>query len=123
METANANPEKRFFISLITRDISLIDAILDLIDNAIDALVRTTGIDPYRDFILRLGKPLPGILGKISIAFSKNEFKIQDNCGGITFKSASQDVFRFGHPDPEKRISLSVFGIGMKRAFQDWPSY
>jgi hypothetical protein len=115
MPNANANPEKRFFIDLITRDISLEDAILDLIDNAIDSLLRTRAIDPYKDLICPEGAPAEP-LAEIRIKFSPKQFKIVDNCGGIPFESAEKDVFRFGHPDPHSRASLSVFGIGMKRA-------
>ena len=37
---AIASPEKRFFIHLITKDITLEDAILDLIDNSINSLLK-----------------------------------------------------------------------------------
>jgi hypothetical protein len=37
---ADASPEKRLFISLITRDISLIDAFLDIIDNSINSALE-----------------------------------------------------------------------------------
>ncbi|TKJ41145.1 hypothetical protein CEE37_05615 [candidate division LCP-89 bacterium B3_LCP] len=115
MINANANPEKRFFIDLIVRDISLVDAILDLIDNAIDSLVRTKDIDLYKDF-KSTDDSSDTSLAKIDIKYSKDQFSIEDNCGGITFESARDEVFRFGHPDPHNRFSLSVFGIGMKRA-------
>ena len=115
MPEANANPEKRFFIALLTRDIALDDAILDLIDNSVDSLVRSKNIDFNRDFIK--DEPEQGdVLSEIRINFTSKTFKIEDNCGGITFEHAERDVFRFGHPDPNKRMSLSVFGIGMKRA-------
>ena len=42
---ADARPEKRLFISLITRDISLIDAFLDLIDNSINAALEPLADD------------------------------------------------------------------------------
>lgn len=115
MPEANANPEKRFFIDLITRDISLEDAILDLIDNAVDSFIRTREIDPYKNLIQPNNIPAEP-LAEIRINFTTQQFKIIDNCGGISFGSAQNDVFRFGHPDPHKRASLSVFGIGMKRA-------
>ena len=115
MINANANPEKRFFIDLIIRDISLVDAILDLIDNAIDSLVRTKKIDLYRDFKGTDDSSFKPT-ARIDIKYSKNQFSIEDNCGGITFESARDEVFRFGHPDSHRRVSLSVFGIGMKRA-------
>ena len=115
MPDANANPEKRFFIDLITLDISLEDAILDLIDNAVDSLIRTRGIDPYKNLIHPNDAPAEP-LAEIRIKFTPQHFKITDNCGGISFESAQRDVFRFGKPDPHIRASLSVFGIGMKRA-------
>jgi len=37
---AAANPEKRLFIELITRDITLADAILDIVDNSINAAME-----------------------------------------------------------------------------------
>ena len=115
MPEANANPEKRFFIQLITRDIALDDAILDLIDNSVDSLVRSKDIDIYRDFI-KDEHEQGDVLAEIRINCTSKTFKIEDNCGGITFENAERDVFRFGRPDPNKRMSLSVFGIGMKRA-------
>ena len=116
MPDANANPDKRFFIDLIIRDISLEDAMLDLIDNAIDALVRTKQIDLYKGFVNRKDGAQDKPLAEIKISFSTKQFRINDNCGGIPFESAEKDVFRFGHPDPHRGVSLSVFGIGMKRA-------
>jgi hypothetical protein len=116
MPDANANPERRFFVEMITRDISLDDAILDMIDNSIDSLLRNKKIDLYKDFT-NLGDAQKGeSLAVINISISPRQFKIEDNCGGITFESARDDIFRFGHPDQHRRLSLSVFGIGMKRA-------
>lgn len=34
------NPTKQFFIEMITRDISIEDAIMDLVDNSIDGAIR-----------------------------------------------------------------------------------
>jgi hypothetical protein len=42
---ANAYPRKHFFLEMFTRDISLEDCVLDLIDNSIDGLVRTRRIN------------------------------------------------------------------------------
>ena len=36
----NAGPTKRFFVEMLTRDIELADAILDLLDNCVDGIVR-----------------------------------------------------------------------------------
>ena len=35
-DQAQASPTKRFFVSMLTRDINLADAILDLLDNCLD---------------------------------------------------------------------------------------
>ena len=38
-----ANPTKAFFVTMITRDITLEDCILDLIDNSVDGAWRSEG--------------------------------------------------------------------------------
>ena len=42
-DKAAAVPTKQFFVSMLTRDISLADAILDLIDNCLDGALRIAG--------------------------------------------------------------------------------
>jgi hypothetical protein len=37
----SASPVKSFFVSWLTRDISLEDAILDLLDNCVDGILRS----------------------------------------------------------------------------------
>ncbi len=39
-ETVWGGPTKRFFVSMLTRDIRLSDALLDLIDNCVDGAAR-----------------------------------------------------------------------------------
>lgn len=116
MSFADANPGKRFFIELITRDITLEDSILDLIDNSIDSLMRTKKITAYKEELLKEEQNSSRSKPAIRINFTFNKFRISDNCGGITFNSAKKDVFRFGSIDKKEGESLSVFGIGMKRA-------
>ena len=43
-----ADPSKAFFIDMLTRDITLVNCILDLIDNSLHSLVRTVGLDVMR---------------------------------------------------------------------------
>ena len=114
---ANASPEKRFFVELITRDITLEDAVLDLIDNSIDSLARWKGIDLFNGLTDRKTGNAEKALPQIKITMSPKKFEIIDTCGGIAYEDAKNNVFRFGRPDPEnKDKTLSVFGIGMKRA-------
>jgi hypothetical protein len=104
-KVVNGSPSKELFISMLTRDITLIDAISDLVDNCIDGAIRLKG----RGKFTGLG---------IDITITENCFKIKDNCGGIDKELAQNYAFRFGRPLDAAQIDYSVgqFGIGMKRA-------
>jgi hypothetical protein len=116
--TANASPTKRFFVANLTRDLSLEDAILDLIDNSIDGLIRTRQLD-VSPRMLRLSRPSakdPDPPLAIEIALSPDGFSIRDKCGGIGLARAENYAFRIGNADPAHSGSLGFYGIGMKRA-------
>lgn len=117
---ADASPEKRLFISLLTRDIPLIAAFLDLIDNSINAAVepysaRMRSADEYLDL---LGEPniQPGV--DISLSISEQRIEIKDSASGISAMTAKEHVFKFGRgTEPANGTDrLSVYGIGLKRA-------
>lgn len=102
-----AGPTKEFFVSMITRDILLPHAIVELIDNSIDGIKRQKA-EEYDKFFIK-------------ITFNKNSFEIEDNCGGIDLSIAKNYAFVFGKPqtarDKEERVETTgTFGIGMKRA-------
>lgn len=120
--SANALPSKRFFVNLITRDITLEHSVLDLIDNAIDSMIRTYGVDlkdnkaVFRGSYEYTDPPKANFKATINISVSSDEFTISDNCGGIDPQLAKLSVFRFG-PESERRgATLGVYGIGLKRA-------
>lgn len=102
---ADASATRGFFVDMLVRDISVDGAILDLIDNAVDAAYKLSdGSATMRNY-------------NISVTFGHDRFRIEDNCGGIEIDDARDKVFRFGRPpdfDPQTRIGQ--FGIGMKRA-------
>jgi hypothetical protein len=109
----DASPTKTFFVDMLTRDIELEDAILDLLDNCIDGIQRTIKGRESAD------KPYEGFEAKIS--FSESGFKIEDNCGGIPLEVARNYAFRMGRPPNGNENDLSInaigtYGIGMKRA-------
>lgn len=116
---ANAYPRKHFFLEMFTRDISLEDCVLDLIDNSIDGLIRSRGID-ITSSLLAGGalstRSRSGSLPRIDVSYSDKEFKIEDTCGGIKRKDALGDVFNFGHAAGDVGGALGVYGIGLKRA-------
>ncbi len=104
------SPVKSFFVSMLTRDILLDDAILDLLDNCVDGILRsgrTGGDKPYAGF-------------KAEIEFNKDSFSISDNCGGIPW-SLHEYAFRMGRASesdrpPDPAGTVGAYGIGMKRA-------
>jgi hypothetical protein len=101
----DAFPSKEFFIEMITKDINLDKAILELIDNSIDGLRRSK---------MKINN------GKISITIDDDLFSIEDNCGGIPLGLAKGYAFKFGRPkdiDPIYNVESTIgrFGIGMKR--------
>ncbi|WP_449288428.1 ATP-binding protein [Marinobacter salarius] len=110
---ATARASKRFFISMITRDISLEDCILDLIDNSVDAIsknhpeVQDGNGDKYKNY-------------PVELTFDGDSFEIKDNSGGISLSDAKDYAFRFGRPDDdqqdEESNTIGHYGIGMKRA-------
>jgi hypothetical protein len=102
----DASPTKELFIFMLVRDIPLIRAILDLIDNAIDGAHRSHHNGDYSKFTIR-------------IEINKSHFKIVDNCGGISVDIARDYAFRFGRPENIELThgSIGKFGVGMKRTF------
>lgn len=112
-KAANAWPTKRFFVQMLTRDIALDDAVLDLLDNCIDGVVRVARDQKPKD----AAEPYKGYWADIK--FSGAEFVIADNCGGIPRDIAENYAFRFGRPDEQKEGGLAtvgIYGIGMKRS-------
>jgi len=106
-----ANPTKDFFVYMLTRDIELEDAILELLDNCVDSIVRQIGkIDGE--------KPYAGYQAEIT--FNNKQFCIEDNCGGIPLDVAKNYAFMMGGTLSENantnRGLLGAYGIGMKRA-------
>lgn len=112
-DKASANPTKAFFVRMITRDISLEDCILDLIDNSVDGAWQLQGAKP-----MSLSDSTKLTKFTISIDAYPTHFKIVDNCGGITLDDAAEYAFTFGRKESDKhdKYSIGVYGIGMKRA-------
>jgi hypothetical protein len=110
---AHAAPTKDFFVRMITKDISLEDCILDLIDNCLDGARKVkhsqnavARVDDYSGF-------------EASVSFSEQGFVIEDNCGGIKISEAIDYAFHFGrrpNAQTDEEYSIGLYGIGMKRA-------
>ena len=113
--------EKRLFISMLTRDITMVAAFLDLIDNSVNAALepfadRLGTADGYVD-ILKDTTIEPKT--DIQLTVSDQIVKVVDNAPGIPIEVARKHVFKFGRSQEDENISdrLSVYGLGLKRAF------
>src|SRR5690606_35968149 len=106
---AEAVPTKQFFVSMLTRDISLADAILDLVDNCLDGALR-----------LADGSPVDYSKHYVEIVLAAEHFSIKDNCGGIPRDIARNYAFKMGREPDDERDSedetIGMYGVGMKRA-------
>lgn len=100
----DASADKELFVSMLVKDIELLPAIIDLVDNSIDGARATTPNDIAKHHIQLQVEP--------------ERFSIKDDCGGIALDVARHYAFRFGRPQDYKGLPGSVgqFGIGMKRA-------
>ena len=101
-------PSKELFIDMLVKDLSLRNAIGDLVDNSVDAAnkIATEKKTDLSDFLVK-------------ITFDKNHFNITDNAGGIEEMVARKYAFKLGKPNDYKqeKHTIGQFGIGMKRAF------
>lgn len=112
---ADVRPTRRFFIDMLTADIALEDAILDLIDNAIDALSRSRSLQLSEDLLLK-SNVNGSHAARVSVHLSEREIRIEDNCGGLEKEEVLESVFRIGRIIPQTEAALGVYGIGLKRA-------
>ena len=102
--TIDAMPTKELFIAMLTRDVALIPAIIDLADNCTDGARRVKGDRSWSGL-------------EVTIEAKPDKFRINDICGGMDVETARKYAFRFGREAghvPEKG-EVGRFGVGMKR--------
>jgi len=110
--SAFASPTKEFFVRMLTRDIELQDALLDLLDNCVDGIIRSVEMKSENP------KPYEGYTATLTLA--PEHFIIEDNCGGIPLEVAEKYAFAMGRPTmtetDDHGATVGMYGIGMKRA-------
>jgi hypothetical protein len=104
----DATPARRFFVSMLVRDIELMPAIIDLVDNSADGAKRMRpepADDRYEDL-------------NVDVEVSHERFVLRDNCGGIDIDLARNYAFKLGRAEDAKGPigEVGQFGVGMKRA-------
>lgn len=105
-----------FIENVLTRDITTMASIFDLIDNSIDAAKehmfskerKTVELDSYN-----MPNNYSGY--EISIALHSDCFSIEDNCHGFDENTLSEHAFLIGQESAHE-FGLGKFGVGLKRA-------
>lgn len=102
----SAEPTREFFVDMLTRDIPLEQAVLDLVDNSVDGAKKLAA--EGGDFGAH----------SVHLVINGTLFSITDDCGGFSKDDAINYAFRFGRPAGSRRTpgSIGQFGVGMKRA-------
>jgi hypothetical protein len=105
----------QYLVNMLTRDVTTLESVFDLIDNALDAardfrLNATSAVelDSY-------GLPKSYADFHVKLTFTETSILISDNCAGITEDVLRNRTFVIGsmsqHP-----FGIGYFGIGLKRA-------
>ncbi len=92
--TINARPTKSFFVDMLTRDISVTAAILDLCDNALGRTFALAKLDPASVVLKGPTKARPLKRFYLRLSISASAIIVEDNCGGISIERARNEVFR-----------------------------
>jgi signal transduction histidine kinase len=106
---ADASPEKRLFISLITRDISLAEAFLDIIDNSINAALEplASELKSADDYQRLLADPKVKPRVQIHLTVRKDRIVVRDTAPGITADVAASHVFKLA---VQRRVKIRETG-------------
>jgi hypothetical protein len=119
------DPDKLFFIENLIKDIELIPAILDLVDNSVDSarqvaihqLIQSGADEVTAKATMELP---PGAFDglRVELKIDATTFKISDTCAGMAIDLAKKYAFRIGRSKDFDGVPGSVgqFGVGMKRA-------
>ncbi len=117
MTIFTSRPTKRLFVETLSKDISVSDAILDLIDNAISSAVSHEVVDVLDKLLPERPDP-EFVSSQVILTINADSITLFDTCGGITLDDARNRVFVFGATNADVDMpALSVYGVGMKRAF------
>lgn len=113
-----AGADKGLFLRTFTKDIDLIPAISDLVDNSVDGALDQQRIDEQGADVADHSQVIDMTGYEITVSLGSDHFSIVDNCGGIDIDAARNYAFRFGRSGDETLTpgGTGRFGVGMKRA-------
>ena len=110
--------EPNFLQDILTKDISTLDALYDLVDNSIDAarnsIIRNGN---YEKDVMGLPKSYEGY--KVHIDISPESICIEDNCFGMQKETLANDAFHIARQS-QHQYGIGQYGIGLKRSLLKW---
>jgi len=106
--------DPNYLQSVLTKDITTLECIFDLIDNAIDAARNTMLSRPDAAFD-QYGLPSDYSGFSVALRLTPSSFAILDNCAGIEETTLVDKAFVTGTRSAH-RFGIGHFGIGLKRA-------
>jgi len=103
--------EPNFLQDILTKDISTLDALYDLVDNSIDA-ARNSIIKNgnYEKDVMGLPKSYEGY--KVHIDISPESICIEDNCFGMQKETLTNDAFYIARQS-QHQYGIGQYGIGL----------
>jgi hypothetical protein len=106
--------DPRYLQSILTKDVTVLEGIYDLIDNSIDAARdRLLGLKKSRTDEYGLPSSYAGL--RVSLRFARDSITLTDNGSGIAEKTLANRAFVIGSHTRHK-FGLGWFGIGLKRS-------
>jgi len=106
--------DPNYLQSVLTKDVTPLESIYDLIDNAIDA-ARDLMFQGAQLRFDKYGLPASYAGSRIAIRFSKGAVSFLDNCSGIDEPTLTNQAFITGRLS-QHRYGIGRFGIGLNRA-------
>lgn len=110
----NIGTSVNFLEQILTKDVSTLEAIYDLIDNSIDA-ARNSIFSKKNYEVDDFGLPKNYEGYSVYIDIKENFFSISDNCFGIVEDSLIKKTFVIAEPSSHD-YGIGQYGIGLKRS-------
>ncbi|WP_148090378.1 ATP-binding protein [Vibrio viridaestus] len=102
-----------FLENALTKDVTTLEALFDLVDNSIDAARDSLLRNKYK--IGRDGLPEDYFGYGVKIRIDQNSVRILDNCSGIDEETLSKRALYTNKPS-QHEYGIGLYGIGLKRS-------
>lgn len=109
----DTRPTKTVVVDSLTKDATILECVLDLIDNSIDAAREAAYAELTEDEQKLLLEDYSDF--KIDLTLNGSEFCISDNCHGVDPSALAKSVLRFGERSFHE-MGIGLYGVGLNRA-------